>query len=60
MINILKKLFWGNMWAYFTLIATIEVIIQGIFCIIENKYSWHITFWIIWLSICIFIRIKIK
>jgi hypothetical protein len=60
-IHIVMRSFWGGMWQYFTLIATLEVIAQSLICHFENDWSlnniWHVIAWSFWLAICIVFRI---
>jgi len=60
-IHIVMRSFWGGMWQYFTLIATLEVIVQSLICYFENDWRlnnmWHVIAWSAWLSICIIVRI---
>ena len=63
-IHIVMRSFWGGMWQYFTLIATLEVIFQSLICYFENDWSlgnmWHVIGWSILLAICVIVRIVRK
>ena len=60
-IHIVMRSFWGGMWQYFTLVATLEVIFQSLICYFENDWSldnmWHVIGWSICLAICVIVRI---
>ena len=60
-IYIVMRSFWGGMWQHFTLIATLEIILQSLIRYFENVWSlnnmWHVIGWSIWLAICVIVRI---
>ena len=60
-IHIVRRSFWGGLWAYLTLIATLEVLLQSLICYIQNDWTlnnlWHVIGWAVWLLICIIVRI---
>ena len=56
-IHIVMRTFWGGMWQYLTLIATLEVIVHSLTCYFSLGNIWHVIAWSIWLAICVIVRI---
>ena len=57
MKRIFKKYFWDGIVQKWTLVATVEVILQGILQIYDFNTNWHFIGWLIFLIILVILQI---